>query len=554
MPTMTGGHAIVQALKAEGVDVVFGLPGVQIMQLYDGFFGDSDIRVISTRHEQATVYMADGYARSTGKIGVALVVPGPGLYNACAALATAYSASSPVLLICGQVDSSQIGKEANALHQVHDQLDIVRPVTKWSHRVMRLQEIPEIMHEAMRQLRTGRPRPVEIEVPPDILAARGDVEILEPGKYTRPEGDSRAVSAAADLLAGARNPVILAGGGVIASEASTEMVVLAERLNAPILTTPEGRGVISDAHPLAMGLMTTFGGMSMAPDLVPQADVILAVGTRFGIPTNAPWFPKNAKLVHIDIDPKEFGRVQPPTVAVEADAKSALRQLSSALATRKKNGVWKREDFAKMKASAQSAGRAAMPQYYDVYQEMRKVVGPEGIFLSGITGLAYGSNGALPVYRPRTWITSSYMGTLGYEFSTALGAKVGNPDKPVVAMVGDGGFMYSVGELATAVQYGINLVTIVYNNHVFGASNQDQRVRIGGRVVGTELHNPNFSQLAESFGAKGMYVKGLAGLPQALAEALKANKPVLIEVDVEKGEMPINLYQPGAPVPPPARG
>lgn len=268
MPQMTGGHAVVRALKAEGVDVVFGLPGVQIMHIYDGFFDDPDIRVITCRHEQTTVYMADGYARSTGKIGVALVVPGPGAYNAGAAMATAYAASSPVLLISGQIDSQAIGKDYGALHEIHDQLDFMRPVVKWNDRVTRTENIPEAIHMAIRQLKTGRPRPVELEIPPDTLGNVADVELVEPEEYPRPEPDAASVRAAAEALASAQRPVIWAGGGVNLGDASGELVALAELLHAPVVTTQEGKGAIPESHRLAMG--SSSYGWGAGGDLIPQ--------------------------------------------------------------------------------------------------------------------------------------------------------------------------------------------------------------------------------------------------------------------------------------------
>ena len=552
MPMLRGGHAVVKALQAEGVEVVFGLPGVQIMQLYDGFWESPEVRIISTRHEQATVYMADGYARTTGKIGVALVVPGPGLYNACAALSTAYAASSPVLLISGQVDSDAIGESRDALHQVHDQLEIVKPVTKWAHRVMHVEEIPETIHEAMRQLRTGRPRPVEIEIPPDTLAAVADMEILEPSTVSRPAANAADIGAATELLASSTHPVVFAGGGVSLADASEELQELVELLNAPVFTSAEGRGSISDSHPLAMGISRSFGATSIAGQVVPQADVVLAVGTRFAEAASADWALKGPqKLIHLDIDPDELGRVAQPTIGLAGDAKATLQQIIQALRSRDRKTTWDRQELTSLKASAAGAVQEALPRHTPVYEAMREAIGEDAIVLSGVTGLAYASGSALPVYKPRSWITSSYMGTLGYEFCTALGAKVGNPDRAVVAMIGDGGFMYSVGELATAVQYGINLVAVVYNNHAFGASNNDQRTRYEGRVIGTELHNPDFVKLAESFGARGIHVPDLEGIPAAVKDAVKGNKPTIVEVDVPTGEMPINLY--GRPLQEPRR-
>ena len=253
MPMMTGGVAVVKSLVAEGVQVVFGVPGVQIMHIYNGFFDNPDIRIITCRHEQTAAYMADGYARSTGKLGVALVVPGPGAYNAGAALSTAYAASSPVMLLSGQIDSTAIGKDRGELHEVHDQLEFMRPVVKWNDRVSRAESIPEVIHEAVRQLRTGRPRPVEVQLPPDILATTADIDLVEPEIYTRPHPDTASASAATDLLASAQRPVLWVGGGVISANASKELVELAELLGAPVVTTPEGQGAIPSDHPLALG-------------------------------------------------------------------------------------------------------------------------------------------------------------------------------------------------------------------------------------------------------------------------------------------------------------
>jgi acetolactate synthase-1/2/3 large subunit len=404
-----------------------------------------------------------------------------------------------------------------------------------------VEEIPEALHEAMRQLRTGRPRPVELEIPQDLLAVAADLEVLEPGSYPPPAAEAGDVRAAAELLSGAAHPVIWAGGGVNTSGASEGLRELAELLNAPVLTTPEGKGAISDAHPLAIGLTTAPGAVSAAAQVLPQADVVLAVGTRFAVPPTADWALKESqKLVHLDIDPNELGRVHPPTVGLTGDAGAGLRQLLQALRGREHQGAWDPDALVDLKASIAEQSRQAMSgPYRDIYRDLREVVGEDGIILSGVTGMAYNASGVMPVHKPRTWITSSYMFTLGYEFSTALGAKVGNPDTPVVAIAGDGGFMYSVGELATAVQYGINLVTIVYNNNAFGASINSQRNRRQGRVVGTELHNPDFAALAETFGATGIRVADVADLPAAVGEALAAARPAVVVVEVPTGQTPV---------------
>ena len=255
MPTMTGGQALMRSLYLEGVRVIFGLPGVQLYHALDALNDVPGIRLITTRHEQATTYMADGYARASGGVGTALMVPGPGLLNASAGLSTAYSASSPVLVVCGQIERDLIGVDRGMLHEVNDQQDAIRPITKHVRRIMTTEETPEAVHEAFRQLTTGRPRPVEIEMPPETMADQGTVTLLEAEGYPRPAASDEQVAEAARILAGARRPLIWAGGGVIASEGSAALVRLAERLQAPVITTAEGKGAIDDRHPLALGAL-----------------------------------------------------------------------------------------------------------------------------------------------------------------------------------------------------------------------------------------------------------------------------------------------------------
>lgn len=531
MPRMTGGQAVVRALKAEGIEVVFGLPGVQIMHIYDAFFDNRDVRLITCRHEQSTVYMADGYARSTGKIGVALVVPGPGAYNAGAAMATAYATSSPVLLVCGQIDSTAIGKDLGALHEIHDQLEFMKPVVKWNDRVTRTESIPETIHEAVRQLRTGRPRPVEIEIPPDTLGNTADIDLVEPETYPRPDPDAASVRAAADLLASAQRPVIWAGGGVNLADGSSELVELAELLGAPVITTAEGKGAIPESHPLAVG--SSSYGWGAGGDIVPQADVLLAVGTRLGgLQREAGTTPtKTQKLINLNVDEREIGKTTPVTAGITADAKVGLRHLVDALRDRPRRGNWDSAALAATKAAVRERLRSSVPRQIALVEGIQEAIPEDGFVVSGLTNIGYWSSLAFKTMRPRTYITSSYMGTLGFAFPMALGVKVGNPDKAVAALCGDGGFMYAVGELATAVQHGINVVTVVFNNHRYGASNRDQHIRFGGRVVGTELYNPDFVKLAESFGARGIRVAEMDNTPAAIKEAIAGDQPTIIEVE-----------------------
>ena len=339
MATMTGAQALVRSLVREGVEVIFGLPGVQIMHVFDALHDEPGIRLVTVRHEQATTYMADGYARTTGKVGVGLVVPGPGALNATAGLGTAYATSSPVLLISGQMESYNLGKRRGALHEIEDQLDVFRPITKWCDRVMQVEEIPGAVHQAMRHLRTGRPRPVELEIPWDVLPALADADLPEAEVFPKQALDAAKVKAAAELLSHARRPLIWAGGGTTAADASLELMELATTLNAPVITTPQTKGIIPEDHPLSLG--TFYYGHGPGYQAMPQADVILAVGSRLHLSPTLPWtFQQHQKLIHIDADPEELGRNLPTEVGTAADARLGLQALLSELGGRATPSEW----------------------------------------------------------------------------------------------------------------------------------------------------------------------------------------------------------------------
>jgi acetolactate synthase I/II/III large subunit len=531
MAQMTGGQAVIQALHREGVEHVFGLPGVQIMGIYDAFYGQSDVKLITVRHEQTTTYMADGYARVTGKPGVGLVVPGPGVQNASAALGTAYSCSSPVLLLAGQVESYMLGQDKGALHEINDQLDIVRPVTKWCQRVLNVQDIPGAIHEAMRQMQTGRPRPTLVEIPPDVLATVADVALPMPERYPPLSPDRASILRAAELLAAAKKPLIWAGGGVVLGDASDELRALADALGAPVATTSEGKGAIAEDHPLALGVGYYGHG---APSLAaPRADVILAVGTRLTGQMRSATAPRPPqRLIHLDVDPAVIGKNYPADVALVGDAKAGLRLLLDTVrAQQAPQERWPRQELAEIRRENEAWVRQQAPLQCEIIGQLQKALRDDAVVVSGITNIGYWSHFALRVRRPRTYLTASYFATLGFAFPTALGAKVAAPDRQVISLSGDGGFMYALPELATAVQYGINVVAVVFVDGAFGASNNDQRTRYQGRMVGTNVHNPNFVQVAEAFGAKGIKASP-DRLTDALQEAFDANKPTLIEVPV----------------------
>ena len=539
MATVTGAQALVRQLVAEGVDTVFALPGVQIMAAFDALHEyKDDIRLVHVRHEQATTYMADGYARVTGKVGVAMAVPGPGAINAGSGLGTAYATSSPVLLISGQIESRSLGREEGQLHEVEDQLDVFRPLTKWNHRVTRVEEIPGAVHEAFRHLKTGRPRPVELEIPPDTLAATGEAETIPAEDYPPQAADAGDIEHAASILASAERPAIMVGGGARISGAGDEVLALADFLQAPVMGTQDSKGVISEDNPFYVG--TNYASVGPADVVLPDSDVLLAIGTRLlfrEMPVG-----DLPRIVHIDIDPDEIGRNLPTELGIVADARTASAQLLDALRESGQPRTSGAERIAGFRSDFASRMRSLVPEQARIIEDMRAALPDDAIVVSGVTNIGYWSNIFYEVRQPQTYITSGYFGTLGYAFPTALGAQVGRPDRKVVALCGDGGFMYSPQELSSALRHGINAVAVVFNNGAFGASEWDQTHRYGGNYIGTDLHNPDFVRLAESFGAVGMRTEP-EGFGELLEVALNTDAPVLLEVVVPNMMPPFQIVE-----------
>lgn len=530
MGNMTGGQALVQSLKREGIDVVFGLPGVQLDWAFDALYEERDaIRVVHTRHEQATAYMADGYARTTGRVGVCLVVPGPGLLNASAGLATAYACSSPVLCVTGQINSDLIGLGRGVLHEIPEQLRLAASLSKWVARAMLPTEIPRLVREAFRQLRTGRPRPVVLEIPPDVLQSSAEVELLEPVPTSRQVADPEQLERAAVALGRSRSPLIFAGGGVLSSGAWDELRQLAEMLEAPVIMSNNARGAISDRDYLAQS------SISM-PTLVSQADVVFAVGTRFVQVVNPLWPTDTGRTyIQLDVDPAEIGRNLKPSIGIVGDARLGLAALTERVAQHNRARPSRRDELLAVKEKARAELAAIQPQAA-LAQAIRSELPDDGILVSESTQVGYWSTVGFPVYHPRTFITSGYQGTLGYGFATALGVKIGNPDRPVVSINGDGGFMYNVQELSTIARHKIAVVAVVFDDGAYGNVRRIQRQQFEGHTIASDLLNPDFLKLADSFGIRGIRADGPDQLRSAVREALRAGEPALIAVPV--GEMP----------------
>ncbi len=419
---MTGGQALARQLCRQGVEVIFGLPGDQLMTALDALVDTPEIRYIVTRHEQGTTYMADGYARASGRPGVAMVVPGVGVYNAASGLATAYACSSPVLLLAGQVNRHGIGKDLGLLHDIHDQLDVVRPITKWAERVVEPHAIPGAIREAFRQMTTGRPRPTEVEIPPEAFAETESVTLVDPASVEPVAADPDLVAKAADVLASSCTPLVIAGGGVVLGDATEGLRRVVELLQSPVLTTREGKGAIDDRNPLSVG--TAWVNRRVQP-LVDRADVVLAVGTR----GQGMGLSKGQLLIHLDVDPDQIGRNHPAEIALAGDAQATLELLEAALTERAVRRESRTEEARATRARVEDQLRAIGPQAHMV-ELLRQGVPDDGILVCDTTTVAYMCHMHYPVYAPRTYLSTSYMGTLGFGFPASLGVKVASPTGP----------------------------------------------------------------------------------------------------------------------------
>jgi acetolactate synthase I/II/III large subunit len=526
MTTMTGGEAIVSGLVAHGIDTVFGLPGAQVYGLFDAFH-QAQLKVIGARHEQACGYMAYGYARSSGKPGVFSVVPGPGVLNAGAAMLTAFGSNEPVLCLTGQVPTQFLGKGRGHLHEMPDQLATLRTFVKWAERIEYPDVAPTMVARAFQEMLSGRRGPVALEMPWDVFTQRattGAAKVFDP--FPAPLPDPDRIKDAAALVAGSKRPMIFVGSGAI--HAREEILELAELIDAPVVAFRSGRGIVSNAHELGLT-------MAAAYKLWPKTDLMVGIGTRMELPTmfRWPYQPDGLKSVRIDIDPVEMRRLT-PDVAVIADAKAGTSELLAAVRKagyRKTSG--RRSEITDATAASLKEIQQVQPQmaYLNI---LREVLPKNAIVTDELSQVGFASWYGFPIYEPRTFITSGYQGTLGSGFPTALGAKVANPDKPVVAITGDGGFMFGVQELATAVQFNIGVVTLVFNNNAYGNVRRDQRQRFDGRVVAADLVNPDFVKLAESFGVAASRVTSPDHFRPALEKALAHSGPSLIAIEIPK--------------------
>lgn len=519
----TGADILLSALQANGIDTLFGLPGGQLDNLLDAICrNENGFRLIRTRHEQGAAYMAFGAARSTGRPSAFAVVPGPGIMNAMGALATAWAANAPVLSLSGQIPTDAIGSGRGYLHEIPDQLATLGSLLKHAERISTAHSAPQVLNEALLAMQTGRPGPVHLEIAPDVLgapAASADTpaaEIPPP-----PCAAAEHVEAAAGLLASSERPLIYVGGG--ATHAAREVNRLARLVEAPVTSFRSGRGIVDDRDYHAQVFPA---GRRLWKD----ADVVLAIGTRLKYPQLYWGLDENIRIIRLDVSAKEFDRYTQPAVALHGDSKATLQALLAALEGRIRTPPASREaELAALKQGLHSELLRNVGPQMQYLNAIRDVLPDDGFLCDEITQVGFVSWYGFPVHRLRGHINCGFQGTLGYGFATALGVKAANPEVPVVSISGDGGFLYTASELAVAVEYGIPLVAVVFNDNRYANVHRQQKEWYDGRMIAADLHNPDFVKLAESFGARAERVDGPRALRGALERGLAADGPTVIE-------------------------
>jgi acetolactate synthase-1/2/3 large subunit len=525
---MTTAEAAVAALSAHELDTIYALPGVHNDDFFDALAKNAaTIRTVHTRHEQGAAYMALGAALATAKPQAYCVVPGPGLLNSSAALLTAYGMNAPVLALFGQIPQDAIGRGFAHLHEIRDQAGIIARLVDWSARIRAPNEAPRLIAEAIRSMFTGRPGPAALECAIDVWGRSGAVRAVAPLSLPKPPIDEDAIKTAAKRLGAAKRPLIVAGGG--AQDAAVEVRLLAQLLQAPVLSYRRGRGVMDDRDPLSVNL-------PLGRELWAEADAVLAVGTHLHMPLLHWGTDRNLAIIRIDADPDEPARITKPKVALIGLAAPILRRLLDVLPAHNAPRASRADEMRERHARMQKRLAKLQPQLAYL-AAIRAELPEDGIFVDEVTQVGFAARLALPVYRPRTFLSPGYQDNLGYGFATALGAQHARPDVPVLSISGDGGFLFTASEMATAICHRIPLVTVVFNDGAFGNVRRIQEERYGNRLIASDLADPDFVAFGQSFGATALRVTSPADLGRALRIAFaRRDGPTLIEVPV--GAMP----------------
>jgi thiamine pyrophosphate-dependent acetolactate synthase large subunit-like protein len=527
---ISGGEVVVASLLANGVNTVFGIPGSHNLSLYDALARNREIQHITVRHEQGAGFMADGYARASGIPGVCVTTTGPAALNVMTSLGTAYADSSPVMLIASQNHSASIGMEKGLIHELSNQLGALRTVTSFATRPVTVGDIARCINTGFESMRSGRPRPVAVEIPLNLLDDTDRVTVNPSRSLSHPSPSEADIDRTSRILASAKKPVLLAGGGVVTSGASLELVSLAEILQAPVFTTVMGKGSIPGDHRLSAGSALVHPA---SRDYLAECDVLLAIGTRFTDEETDSWnLQLPPQLIQIDIDPSEIERNYKPTLGILGDATEVLRRLNADMENRISPDLDERAaEVGRLQNTIVDDCRQKAPAGVELVDVLRSTLPRDTVVVSDLTLAAYWCRRLLKVFGPRQNIYPWGFGTLGFGLPAAIGAKIAKPDAPVVAICGDGGLMFSIQELSTAVKYDVAVVVLVFNNQSYGVLAKQQQARFG-RKIGITLQNPDFLGLARSFGILAERAETLAQLSAALRRAIESESIRLIEVTV----------------------
>lgn len=547
---LSGAEIVVECLKKEDVKVIFGIPGGTIMPVYDVFYSENSIKHILTRHEQGAAHAAEGYARATGKVGVCMATSGPGATNLVTGLANAHLDSIPLVAFTGQVPTSLIGTDA---FQEVDISGITLPITKNSYVVRNVKNLARIVQEAFYIARTGRPGPVLIDFPKDIQLAKTEFKYPESvglNSYKPTfSGNVKQIKAAAQEISKAKKPIIYAGGGVISSNASSELRDLVIKTNIPITTTLMGLGCFPETHPLSLGMLGMHG-TAYANYAVSAADLIIALGARFDdrITGKLDEFASKAKIIHVDIDPAEVGKNISVDIPIVGNIKNVLKKLNEYV-HKKKETEWLKtvEDFKKKYPLKYNNNEELKPQY--IMETINKISKDNTIIVTSVGQHQMWAAQYYQYTEPRSFISSGGLGTMGYGFPAALGAKMGCPEKTVICISGDGSFQMNQQEIATAINNNLAITVIIMNNGFLGMVRQWQEFFFDKRYAETTLNgNPDFVKLVEAYGGTGIRVTKKQELYPALEKALSLDKFVLIDCLVSKEENVFPMVSPGSPI------
>jgi len=528
---MTCGEAVLELLEKYEIDTVFGIPGVHNVELYRGF-DKSSIRHITPRHEQGAAFMAQGYALATGRPAACFLISGPGVINAATAMGQAYSDSLPMLVFASNNQLVELGTGRGYLHESKNQMAVEEQVTGFSHQLLDPANLPEVMARAMARFESGRPRPICIEVPRDVLAKPINYSIKAQKPPSRIQPSMSAVTTAAQMLQGAKSAVLILGGGAWqASEYATQLI---ELLDIPVISTCAGKGIVDESHPLSLGCTLPFKPIQ---DLIGSADVVLAIGSELS-ETDQLYtysrFPLNGSLIRVDIETDQLYRNYEPTLPILGDAEATLLALCNALEQHvpvsKDQSC--REQVARLLKEIDPYWQPLATSHKPVLDLVRDILPVDGILSTESNKPGYTSKHYYKCHQPRTLLYPNGFGTLGTALPTAIGAKIGAPDRSVACIAGDGGVLFSIGELATAVEEKLPLPVIIWNNHAYGEI-RDSMVNWGLPRVGVELKTPDFVKLAEGFGCAGSRPGSLDELGEALRRGLKTDRPTVLEIEAE---------------------